>query len=75
MTSIRLLDHDERIPLFTRAVESDPELPYAPLLRYVLISCLASISSFPRTLETQDDFVQLKAAQILTVLLWFVNIL
>ncbi|KAJ7445794.1 ATPase V1 complex subunit H [Mycena galericulata] len=47
-------DHDERIPLFTRAVESDPELPYAPLLR---------------TLETQDDFVQLKAAQILTVLL------
>ncbi|KAJ7286026.1 ATPase V1 complex subunit H [Mycena rebaudengoi] len=49
-----LADHDERIPLFTRAVESDPELPYAPLLR---------------TLETQDDFVQLKAAQILTVLL------
>lgn len=27
------LDHDERIPLFTRAVESDPELPYGPLLR------------------------------------------
>ncbi|KAF7359406.1 V-type proton ATPase subunit H [Mycena sanguinolenta] len=47
-------DRDERIPLFTRAVESDPDLPYAPLLR---------------TLETQDDFVQLKAAQILTVLL------
>ncbi|KAJ7929314.1 ATPase V1 complex subunit H [Mycena leptocephala] len=49
-----IADHDERIPLFTRAAESDPELPYAPLLR---------------TLETQDDFVQLKAAQILTVLL------
>ncbi|KAJ7702405.1 ATPase V1 complex subunit H [Mycena rosella] len=49
-----IADHDERIPLFTRAVESDPELPYGPLLR---------------TLETQDDFVQLKAAQILTVLL------
>ncbi|KAF7311660.1 V-type proton ATPase subunit H [Mycena kentingensis (nom. inval.)] len=47
-------DHDERIPLFIRAAETDPELPYAPLLR---------------TLETQDDFVQLKAAQILTVLL------
>nr|GAT55484.1 v-type proton ATPase subunit h [Mycena chlorophos] len=46
-------DHDERIPLFTRAAETDPELPYGPLLR---------------TLETQD-FVQLKAAQILTVLL------
>ncbi|KAJ7771798.1 ATPase V1 complex subunit H [Mycena metata] len=49
-----IADHEERIPLFTRAVETDPELPYAPLLR---------------TLETQDDFVQLKAAQILTVLL------
>ncbi|KAJ7236716.1 ATPase V1 complex subunit H [Mycena haematopus] len=49
-----IADRDERIPLFTRAVESDPDLPYAPLLR---------------TLETQDDFVQLKAAQILTVLL------
>ncbi|KAJ7756812.1 armadillo-type protein [Mycena maculata] len=49
-----IADHDERIPLFARAVESDPELPYGPLLR---------------TLETQDDFVQLKAAQILTVLL------
>jgi hypothetical protein len=34
--SITHTDHDERIPLFTRAVESDPELPYAPLLRYVL---------------------------------------
>jgi hypothetical protein len=34
--SMVYIDHDERIPLFTRAVESDPELPYAPLLRYVL---------------------------------------
>ncbi|KAG9318161.1 ATPase V1 complex subunit H [Chiua virens] len=49
-----LLDHDERIPLFTRAVQSDPDLPYLPLLR---------------TLEAQDDFVQLKSAQILTILL------
>jgi V-type H+-transporting ATPase subunit H len=49
-----LADHDERIPLFTRSVESDPELPYAPLLK---------------TLEAHDEFVQLKAAQILTVLL------
>ncbi|KAJ7197245.1 ATPase V1 complex subunit H [Mycena pura] len=49
-----IADHDERIPLFIRAVESDPELPYGPLLR---------------TIEMQDDFVQLKAAQILTVLL------
>ncbi|KAI5900134.1 ATPase, V1 complex, subunit H [Schizophyllum commune H4-8] len=49
-----LTDHDERIPLFLRTRESDPELPYGPLLR---------------TIDTQDEFVQLKAAQILTVLL------
>ncbi|KAL4065312.1 armadillo-type protein [Scleroderma yunnanense] len=49
-----LLDHDERIPLFTRTVQSDPELPYTPLLR---------------ALETQDEFVQLKSVQILTILL------
>ena len=28
-----LLDHEERIPLFTRAAEKDPDLPYGPLLR------------------------------------------
>ncbi|KAF8626174.1 hypothetical protein AX15_005061 [Amanita polypyramis BW_CC] len=49
-----LTDHDERIPLFQQTTESDPDLPYTPLLR---------------ALETQDEFVQLKAAQILTVLL------
>ncbi|KAI6129138.1 armadillo-type protein [Pisolithus thermaeus] len=49
-----LLDHDERIPLFTRTVQSDPDLPHAPLLR---------------ALETQDEFVQVKSAQILTILL------
>ncbi|KAI0316789.1 ATPase V1 complex subunit H [Amylostereum chailletii] len=49
-----LTDHDERVSLFTRTVESDPDLPYGPLLR---------------AFETQDEFVQLKAAQILTVLL------
>ncbi|KIP10325.1 hypothetical protein PHLGIDRAFT_125667 [Phlebiopsis gigantea 11061_1 CR5-6] len=49
-----LSDHEERIPLFTRAAESDPELPYTPLLKM---------------LDSQDDFVQLKAVQILTVLL------
>lgn len=26
-------DHDERVPLFTRASETDPELPYGALLR------------------------------------------
>ncbi|KAF9475678.1 ATPase, V1 complex, subunit H [Pholiota conissans] len=49
-----LQDHEERIPLFFKAVESDPDLPYVPLLR---------------TLEAQDEFVQLKTTQILTVLL------
>ncbi|KAL0071655.1 H(+)-transporting V1 sector ATPase subunit H [Marasmius tenuissimus] len=44
-----LADHDERIPLFTRASETDSELPYVPLLR---------------TLDMQDEFMQLKAAQI-----------
>ncbi|KAH9981470.1 ATPase V1 complex subunit H [Lactifluus volemus] len=49
-----LTDHEERIILFTRAANNDPDLPYGPLLRI---------------LETQDDFVQLKTSQILTVLL------
>ncbi|CAA7267991.1 unnamed protein product [Cyclocybe aegerita] len=49
-----LLDHDERIPLFLRTAEIDSELPYAPLLK---------------SLEAQDEFVQLKSAQIITVLL------
>ncbi|TCD68244.1 H(+)-transporting V1 sector ATPase subunit H [Steccherinum ochraceum] len=49
-----LADHDDRIPLFLRAGDSDPDLPYTPLLRI---------------LESQDDFVQLKSMQILTVLL------
>ncbi|KAI0306737.1 ATPase V1 complex subunit H [Multifurca ochricompacta] len=43
-----------RITLFTRASASDPDLPFGPLLRI---------------LETQDDFVQLRTSQILTVLL------
>ncbi|KAI0340669.1 ATPase V1 complex subunit H [Trametopsis cervina] len=49
-----LWDHEERIALFTRASESDPELPYGPLLRL---------------LQSTDEFVQLKTLQILTVLL------
>ncbi|KAF4615328.1 hypothetical protein D9613_002847 [Agrocybe pediades] len=47
-------DHEERIPLFLKASETDPDLPYVPLLR---------------ALDAQDEFVQLKTAQILTVLL------
>ncbi|KAL5511416.1 VMA13 [Sanghuangporus vaninii] len=49
-----LADHEERTQWFRRAAEKDPELPYGPLLR---------------TLESQDEFLQLKSAQILTVLL------
>ncbi|EJD53236.1 ATPase, V1 complex, subunit H [Auricularia subglabra TFB-10046 SS5] len=49
-----LQDHEERIPLFVKSGEADPDMPYGPLLK---------------ALETQDDFVQLKASQILTVLL------
>ncbi|EMD38663.1 hypothetical protein CERSUDRAFT_113838 [Gelatoporia subvermispora B] len=49
-----LADHEERIPLFTRSSQVDPELPYGPLLRI---------------LDSQDDFVQLKTIQILTILL------
>ncbi|KXN90470.1 V-type proton ATPase subunit H [Leucoagaricus sp. SymC.cos] len=46
--------HEERIPLFTRTTQIDADLPYLPLLK-----CL----------DAQDDFIQLKASQILTVLL------
>lgn len=36
-------DHEERVPLFIKTSESDPELPYGPLLRYVTISPRFSI--------------------------------
>ncbi|KAG6854987.1 hypothetical protein C0991_009810 [Blastosporella zonata] len=44
----------ERIPVFLRTSEADPDLPFLPLLR---------------ALDTQDEFVQLKASQILTILI------
>ena len=53
-------------------MEWDPELPYAPLLRFVSLSPWISLS-YPRhqtrALDTNDEFTQLKSAQILTVLL------
>lgn len=49
-----LTDHEERVRLFVQTEQVDPELPYFPLLR---------------ALEAQDEFVQLKAAQVLTILL------
>jgi len=49
-----LVGHDERISLFTSANAVDPELPYQALLG---------------TLKSQDEFLQLKSAQILTILL------
>ncbi|KAH6918818.1 hypothetical protein BKA70DRAFT_30168 [Coprinopsis sp. MPI-PUGE-AT-0042] len=49
-----LADHEERIPLFTKTSQTDSDLPYTPLLK---------------ALDTTDEFVQLKAAQVLTVIL------
>ncbi|TFY76691.1 hypothetical protein EWM64_g7321 [Hericium alpestre] len=49
-----LADHDERAVFFTTTCDWDVDLPYGPLFR---------------ALESQDDFVQMKAAQILTLLL------
>jgi hypothetical protein len=69
-------DHEERIILFTDASKSDPNLPFDPLLRWVYsrwLSAPAPCDTSPRILETQDDFVQLKTSQILTVLLRFVR--
>jgi V-type H+-transporting ATPase subunit H len=67
-------DHDERIPLFLRTSESDLDLPYIPLLRQVTAytKIIHELMTHIRTLDTQDEFVQLKAAQILTMILRFV---
>ncbi|KAG8832478.1 H(+)-transporting V1 sector ATPase subunit H [Serendipita sp. 400] len=46
-----LQDHDERVPLFLNTAKIDPELPYTPFLK---------------TLESADEWVQLKACQIVT---------
>ena len=66
------LDHEERVSLFIDTAEVDPDLPYTPLLRYVDVSTYqinTYLTLSCRTLEVQDEFVQLKTAQILTVLL------
>lgn len=34
-TNCPTVDHEERIALFTRAADTDAELPYGPLLRCV----------------------------------------
>ncbi|KAJ1307945.1 hypothetical protein OPQ81_002022 [Rhizoctonia solani] len=49
-----LTDHEERVPLFLRTSEQDPELPFGPLVK---------------ALDSDDEFVRLKSAQILTALL------
>lgn len=49
-----LVEHDERIALFTESAASDPELPYGPLLKLI---------------EQTDEFTQLKSLQILAVFL------
>ena len=63
-------DHDERIPLFTRASETDPELPYGALLRYTPYPPMVDVSdTISSALDSQDDVVQLKTAQIFAVFL------
>jgi len=54
MISDALTDHPERLALFRRSSECDPDLPYGPL---------------SRPFETQDEFSRLKALQIVTALL------
>ncbi|CAE6424615.1 hypothetical protein ACGC1H_002574 [Rhizoctonia solani] len=49
-----LADHEERVALFLRTSEQDPELPFGPLVK---------------ALDSDDEFVRLKSAQILTGLL------
>lgn len=65
------LDHEERISLFIDTAQVDPDLPYTPLLRYISATkpLRSILTRLRRALEVQDEFVQLKAAQILTVLL------
>ena len=64
------IDHEERIPLFLRTSEKDPSLPYEPLLRYATISFMRTCTEIHgRTLSNTDEFLQMKASQILTVLL------
>ncbi|KIY66259.1 ATPase V1 complex subunit H [Cylindrobasidium torrendii FP15055 ss-10] len=50
-----LADHEERVSLYTRTTETEPDLPHGPLLKALS--------------ESEDEFTQLKAAQIITVLL------
>ena len=49
-----LADHEERAQLLLRTGEQDPELPFGPLVS---------------ALDSDDEFVRLKTAQILTALL------
>lgn len=38
VSNTSFLDHEERIPLFIDTAQVDPDLPYAPLLRYISIT-------------------------------------
>jgi len=49
-----LVDHEERAGLFLKTAEEDPELPFGP---------------FVKALDSDDEFVRLKSAQLLTALL------
>ncbi|TFK67880.1 ARM repeat-containing protein [Pluteus cervinus] len=49
-----LTDHEERVPLLLQTSGVDPDFPYLPLLR---------------AFDVQDEFIQLKSAQVLTIIL------
>lgn len=66
-------DREDRIPLFS---SSSSDSPYPPLLKFVTLSSLGPLlfcsdlcSCLHRLLDSQDDFVRLKAAVIASVLL------
>lgn len=64
------IDHEERLPLYVKSGEWDPELPYGPLLRYTPFIERSDIElTSTSALDTSDEFTQLKASQILTLIL------
>jgi len=66
-----ILDHDERIPLFTRPSETDPELPYGcpPSVIPTFPDGRTFLTPFSALWTSKTMFVQLKTAQIITVFL------
>ena len=57
------IDHDERIPLFTRTQQSDPDLPYGPLLRYTYYRIFGSRLAYTRFIKNVRYTRRVRAAQ------------